>query len=99
CLAHGVNAGEQALHLPLRGVIGEDEFLGLGAVDDVSDPVIEARSSAPCHGEAAAPHALLSLDLREWLPARLHAFSSPHLKSAPHVGCAARNARAGHKVR
>src|ERR1700675_3089160 len=57
-LGHALNPRQEALHLPLRGVIGEDELLRLRAVGDIGDPVVEARRPPPHHRQSAEPHAL-----------------------------------------
>ena len=80
-LGEAVDAREERLHLALGGVVREDQLAGLRAVDDVGDPVVEARRSAPRDGDAALPHAFPAFDFREWLSAGLHA-------SCPLVGMA-----------
>ena len=80
-LGEAVDAREQRLHLALGRVVREDQLPGLRAVDDVGDPVIEARRSPPRDRDAALPHAFPAFDFREWLSAGLHT-------SCPLVGMA-----------
>src|SRR5206468_8584047 len=71
-LGETLDAGQETLHLPLRGVIGQDQLLRLRALGDVGDPVVEARRPPPHDGQPTEAHPLPALDLRQWLPAGLH---------------------------
>src|SRR2546430_5945487 len=37
---------------PLAGMVGQDQLLGPGAVDDIGDPIVEIRRAAPGNGDA-----------------------------------------------
>jgi len=51
-LRHRLQPRQKGFHLPLRHVIGQDEFLRLRP-DDVGHPVVQARRAPPGNGEPA----------------------------------------------
>src|ERR1051325_5326427 len=92
---HRLAAREEALHLPLGGVVGEDQLLGAAAVGDVGDPVVEVGRAAVGDGHPAHAHPATTLDLREWLPA-FHRVSPSRLALSDRAGRnRPRNNRAG----
>src|SRR5438445_3692097 len=70
-LRHRLQPRQKGFHLPLRSVIGQDEFLRLRP-DDVGHPVVQARRAPPGNGESAERHATAPFDFRQRLPARFH---------------------------
>src|SRR5438445_4496419 len=51
-----LQAGEEALHLPLGGVVREDELLRAASVRDVGDPIVEVGRAAVGDGHPAQSH-------------------------------------------
>src|SRR5438093_10734404 len=70
-LRHRLQPRQKGFHLPLRHVIGQDEFFGLRP-DDVGYPVVEARRAPPGNGEPAERHTTTPSDFCQRLPARFH---------------------------
>src|SRR5438093_11394285 len=53
-------------------MVGQDQLLGTGPVDDVSHPIVEIGRTPPRDGDAAHTQASPALHLREWLPTAVH---------------------------
>src|SRR5438093_12363933 len=53
-------------------MVGQDQLLGTGPVDDVSHPIVEIGRTPPRDGDAAHTQASPALHLREWFPAAVH---------------------------
>src|SRR5437899_10417133 len=85
-LRHRLQPRQKGFHLPLRCVIGQDEFLRL-CPDDVGHPVVQARRAPPGNGEPAERHTTAPFDFCQRLPARFHAALLLAIRSR----CPARN--------
>src|SRR5437899_8866020 len=70
-LRHRLQPRQKGFYLPLRRVIGQDEFLRLRP-DDVGCPVVQARRAPPGNGEPAERHTPAPPNFCQRLPARFH---------------------------
>src|SRR5438445_1640850 len=70
-LRHRLQPRQKGFHLPLRRVIGQDDFLRLRP-DDVGHPVVQARRAPPGNGEPTERHTTAPSDFCQRLPARFH---------------------------
>src|SRR2546422_5202447 len=53
-------------------MVGQDQLLRAGAVDDVGHPVVEIGCPAPSDGDAAHAQASPTFHLRKWFPTAVH---------------------------
>src|SRR5437773_7032868 len=53
-------------------MVGQDQLLGAGPVDDVRRPIVEIGRTPPRDGDATHTQASPALHLRKWFPTAVH---------------------------